>query len=78
MMDIDLNLRRVFETLYDERNVTRVAARLFLTQSAFSHARVRDVLGDPLFMRILQPTERELPACATLQSYTGPRKPDVD
>jgi hypothetical protein len=48
MMDIDLNLRRVFETLYDERNVTRVAARLFLTQSAFSHAlaRDRDVLGD--------------------------------
>jgi DNA-binding transcriptional LysR family regulator len=48
MMDIDLNLRRVFETVYDERNVTRVVARLFLTQSAFSHAlaRDRDVLGD--------------------------------
>jgi DNA-binding transcriptional LysR family regulator len=63
MMDIDLNLLRVFEILYDERNVTRAAARLFLTQSAVSHAlaRLRDVLGDPLFMRIpsgLQPTER--------------------
>jgi DNA-binding transcriptional LysR family regulator len=63
MMDIDLNLLRVFEILYDERNVTRAAARLFLTQSAVSHAlaRLRDVLDDPLFMRIpsgLQPTER--------------------
>jgi DNA-binding transcriptional LysR family regulator len=63
MMDIDLNLLRIFDILYDERNVTRTAARLFLTQSAVSHAlaRLREVLGDPLFMRIpsgLQPTER--------------------
>src|SRR6202158_372865 len=63
MMDIDLNLLRIFDILYDERNVTRAAARLFLSQSAVSHAlaRLRNVLGDPLFMRIpsgLQPTER--------------------
>jgi DNA-binding transcriptional LysR family regulator len=63
MMDIDLNLLRMFDILYDERNVTRAAARLFLTQSAVSHAlaRLREVLGDPLFVRIpsgLQPTER--------------------
>src|SRR5258708_12870824 len=62
MMDIDLNLLRIFDILYDERNVTRAAARLFLTQSAVSHAlaRLRDVLGDPLFVRIpsgLHPTE---------------------
>ena len=63
MMDIDLNLLRIFDILYDERNVTRAAARLFLSQSAVSHAlaRLRDVLGDPLFIRIpsgLRPTER--------------------
>ncbi|WMT73909.1 LysR family transcriptional regulator [Bradyrhizobium sp. Ash2021] len=63
MMDIDLNLLRIFDILCDERNVTRAAARLFLTQSAVSHAlaRLREVLGDPLFMRIpsgLQPTAR--------------------
>jgi DNA-binding transcriptional LysR family regulator len=54
MMDIDLNLLRIFDILYDERNVTRAAARLFLTQSAVSHAlaRLRQELGDPLFMRI--------------------------
>jgi DNA-binding transcriptional LysR family regulator len=63
MSEVDLNLLRVFDILYEERNVTRAAARLFLTQSAVSHAlaRLRDVLGDPLFVRIpsgLQPTER--------------------
>src|SRR5882757_3816478 len=63
MMNIDLNLLRIFDILYDERNVTRAASRLFLTQSAVSHAlaRLRDVLGDPLFVRIpsgLQPTVR--------------------
>jgi DNA-binding transcriptional LysR family regulator len=63
MRDIDLNLLRIFEILYDECNVTKAAARLFLTQSAVSHAlaRLRDMLGDPLFIRIpsgLQPTER--------------------
>jgi DNA-binding transcriptional LysR family regulator len=62
-MDIDLNLLRIFEILYDERHATRAAARLFLTQSAVSHAlaRLRVVLNDPLFIRIpsgLQPTER--------------------
>jgi DNA-binding transcriptional LysR family regulator len=62
-VDTDLNLLRIFDILYDERNVTRAAARLFLTQSAVSHAlaRLREVLGDPLFTRIpsgLQPTER--------------------
>jgi DNA-binding transcriptional LysR family regulator len=63
MMDIDLNLLRIFEILYDERHVTRAAARLLLTQSAVSHAlaRLRVVLNDPLFIKIpsgLQPTER--------------------
>jgi len=54
MMDIDLNLLRIFEILYDERHATRAAARLFLTQSAVSHAlaRLRVVLNDPLFIRI--------------------------
>src|SRR3984957_15065750 len=63
MINIDLNLLRVFDVLYDECNVTRAAARLFLSQSAVTHAlaRLRDVLGDPLFVRIpsgLRPTSR--------------------
>jgi DNA-binding transcriptional LysR family regulator len=63
MINIDLNLLRIFDVLYDEWNITRAAARLFLSQSAVSHApaRLRDVLGDPLFVRIpsgLHPTSR--------------------
>lgn len=50
---VDLNLLRVFDTVYRERNLTRSAAALALSQSAVSHAlsRLRDQLGDPLFVR---------------------------
>jgi DNA-binding transcriptional LysR family regulator len=63
MNTIDLNLLEVFELLYEEGNVTKAAARLRLSQSAVSHAlaRLRVMLGDPLFVRIssgLQPTAR--------------------
>jgi DNA-binding transcriptional LysR family regulator len=49
----DLNLLRLFDTLYEERSVTRAAARLSLTQSAVSHAlgRLRDAFEDDLFTR---------------------------
>jgi DNA-binding transcriptional LysR family regulator len=36
MINIDLNLLRVFDVLLDECNVTRATARLFLSQSAVS------------------------------------------
>ncbi len=50
---LDLNLFRVFEVVYRERNLTRAAELLFLSQSAVSHAlaRLREQLGDPLFVR---------------------------
>ncbi|KRW57868.1 LysR family transcriptional regulator [Pseudomonas sp. TTU2014-080ASC] len=50
---IDLNLFRVFEVVYRERNLTRAASLLHLSQSAVSHAlaRLREQLGDPLFVR---------------------------
>lgn len=49
----DLNLLRVFDLLYEERSVTRAAARLSLTQSAVSHAlgRLREAFEDDLFTR---------------------------
>ncbi len=61
MLDLDLNLLRVFVTLIELRSVTRAAERLGLTQSAVSHAlrRLRRALDDPLFLRgprELQPT----------------------
>ncbi|MET1077251.1 MAG: LysR substrate-binding domain-containing protein [Pseudomonas sp.] len=50
---LDLNLFRVFEVIYLERNLTRAAVTLHLSQSAVSHAlgRLREQLGDPLFVR---------------------------
>ncbi len=50
---LDLNLLRVFDALFEERNVTRAAQRLGLTQSAVSHAlnRLRFTMGDELFVR---------------------------
>ncbi len=61
----DLNLLVVFQVLFAERHVGRAANRLALTQSAASHAlvRLRDLFGDPLFVRHpkgVEPTARAL------------------
>jgi DNA-binding transcriptional LysR family regulator len=61
----DLNLLTVFQVLHAERHVGRAAQRLALTQSAASHAlgRLRDLFGDPLFVRHpkgVEPTARAL------------------
>ncbi|MBB4010056.1 LysR substrate-binding domain-containing protein [Allorhizobium taibaishanense] len=52
-MKYDLNLMPVFLALMDERNVTRAAERLGMTQPSLSNAlnRLRDTLRDPLFIR---------------------------
>lgn len=52
-MRYDLNLLPVFVTLMEERNVTRAAERLGMTQPALSNAlnRLRSTIGDPLFVR---------------------------
>lgn len=52
-MKYDLNLLPVFIALMEERNVTRAAERLGITQPALSNAlnRLRDTLRDPLFIR---------------------------
>ncbi len=51
--DLDLNLLRVFDAVLRERAVTAAAASLDLTQPAVSNAlaRLRALLGDPLFVR---------------------------
>ncbi len=64
---LDLNLLKVFRSLYEEQNMSRTAEALHLTPSAISHAvrRLRDALGDPLFQRAqnrMVPT----PACRRL------------
>lgn len=67
-MDIanaDLNLLRAFDALMAERNVSRAAQRLHLSQPATSALlnRLRDLFDDPLLVRSgrgMVPTERAL------------------
>jgi DNA-binding transcriptional LysR family regulator len=84
----DLNLLVVFQVIHAERHVGRAAERLALTQSATSHAlrRLRELFGDPLFVRHpkgIEPTARALalaPAIADIldraQSLIVPRSFD--
>jgi DNA-binding transcriptional LysR family regulator len=53
VLDVDLNLLRVFDAVLAERGVTPAAVRLGLTQPAVSNAlaRLRGVFGDALFVR---------------------------
>ncbi len=60
---LDLNLLRVLDALYQERSVSQAADRLGLSQPALSNAlrRLRQALGDPLFVRgagEMMPTSR--------------------
>lgn len=50
---VDLNLLVVLDALLAERHLSRAAARLNMSQPAVSHAlaRLRHLLGDPLFRR---------------------------
>jgi len=50
---LDLNLLVLFEVVYAERHVGRAAERMKLSASAISHGlrRLRDMLGDPLFLK---------------------------
>jgi len=62
---LDLNLLRVFDQVMAERNLTRAARNLAMTQPAVSNAlaRLRDALGDQLVTRSgygVEPTPRAL------------------
>jgi DNA-binding transcriptional LysR family regulator len=65
LRNVDLNLLIALDALLAERNVTRAAARLELSQSAMSAAlaRLRQVFGDPLLLRTaggMLPTSKAL------------------
>ncbi len=54
LASLDLNLLVALDSLLSEAHVGRAAARIGLSQPAASHAlrRLRDLLGDPLLMRV--------------------------
>ena len=62
---LDLNLLLVFAAIMRERSVGKAAGRLYLGSSAVSMAlaRLREAIGDPLFVRsgaVMEPTSRAL------------------
>jgi DNA-binding transcriptional LysR family regulator len=73
LRNFDLNLLLAFDVLMQERNVTRAAERMFVTQSAMSHTlhRLRQQLDDPLLVKTpsgMQPTERAMALVAPVRS----------
>lgn len=69
---LDLNLLRALDALLDERNVTRAAQRLGLTQPAVSGmlTRLRESFDDPLFVR----TQRGIVPTLRAIELAGPLK----
>jgi DNA-binding transcriptional LysR family regulator len=70
---LELIQLRVLDAMWRERGVRRAGERLFLTPSAISHnlARMRDLLGDELFIRRasgMQPTPRMIQLAPKVQS----------
>ena len=73
---VDMNLLVIFEALMFERNLTRVAEKLFMGQPAISAAlaRLRDLFDDPLLLRngrAMEPTARALDILKELQPALG-------
>lgn len=86
LRQIDLNLLLVFDALMQERNLTRAADKLHMSQSTMSNAlsRLRRQLDEPLFTRTargMRPSARALAlhepvrqALRLLQSGLGPQE----
>jgi DNA-binding transcriptional LysR family regulator len=73
LLKVDLNLLISLQVLLEERNVSRAAQRLFITQPAMSKtlSRLRVVFDDPLFTRSshgMQPTPRSLQLAQQLET----------
>lgn len=71
--NVDFNLLKALNALLEERNVTKAAQRLSVTQPAMSAmlVRLRESFKDPLFVRVqhgIQPTERALSLIQPVQN----------
>jgi len=73
---VDLNLFRVFESVFKHRSIVGASRELSITPSAVSHAlaRLRSALGDPLFIATdgaMEPTARALELAPHVQGGLG-------
>lgn len=74
---IDLNLIKVFITIYDTRSVSIAAERLNITQPSVSHnlSRLRYIFKDKLFTRT---KEGMIPTAYSIQLYESLNQPLID
>ncbi|SEO25332.1 LysR family transcriptional regulator [Acinetobacter sp. yr461] len=74
---IDLNLVKVFITIYDTRSVSVAAERLNITQPSVSHnlSRLRYIFKDQLFTRT---KEGMIPTAYSIQLYESLNQPLID
>ncbi len=82
LSDIDLNLLVVFHAMAEQQSVTRAAEALSLSQPATSAAlaRLRALLGDPLFVKTgtsMRPTPRALLLAPTVRQVLTTIKEDI-
>jgi LysR family transcriptional regulator, mexEF-oprN operon transcriptional activator len=73
---IDLNLLVAFDAMMLERHVGKAAARVFIGQPAMSHAlaRLREALGDPVFIRSgnkMEPTALANQLAPSVRAWLG-------
>jgi DNA-binding transcriptional LysR family regulator len=79
---VDLNLLVVFHAMAEHKSVTRAAEALSLSQPATSAAlaRLRSLLGDPLFVKsghAMRPTPRALLLAPTVRQLLATVKDDI-
>lgn len=82
LWDVDLNLLVVFHAMAEQQSVTRAAEALALSQPATSAAlaRLRLLLGDPLFVKsgqAMRPTPRALLLAPTVRQLLATVKDDI-
>ena len=80
--NVDLNLLVVFDVMVEQASVTRAAEALGLSQPATSAAlaRLRNLFGDPLFVKTgpaMRPTPRALELATPIRRVIGTLKEEV-
>ena len=82
MKNLDLNLLHIIVTLEEEGSVSKAAERLGVTQPTLSGAlaKLRDSLGDPLFIRSgggMRPTEKTISMLKPIQEMLSLVREDI-